>query len=197
MDTFQEIKDILKELAISQNRTDSQIAKLEAAQLKTDAQLAKTDAQLAKTIRKLDAIGVQLGDLGHSNGEAAESFFYNSLEEKKMLGKVKFDEVAKNIKQKKHRTEDEYDVFMENGNAVGIVEVKYKVTKEHINKLLEKKPTNFRILFPDYSQYKLYMGIAGFSFEPETEKMALDNGLVVLKQKGDVLQVESSTMKAF
>ena len=41
------------------------------------------------------------------------------------------------------------------------------------------------------------MGIAGFSFEPDTENYAADNGLVVLKQKGDHLEVNSSQMKAF
>jgi hypothetical protein len=114
-----------------------------------------------------------------------------------MLGDVKFDEIAKNIKQKHHKTEDEYDIFLENGNTVGIVEVKYKVTKNHIQKLIKKKASNFRILFPDYTDYKHYMGIAGFSFEPETESFAADNGLVVLKQKGDVIQVNSSQMRAF
>jgi hypothetical protein len=176
MDTLQEIKEILKELALSQKDTE--------------IKFKETDAKFKELHR-------QFSDIGLSNGEAAESFFYNSLEDNKMLGNVKFDEIAKNIKQKRHRTEDEYDIFLENGNSVGIFEVKYKVTKDHINKLIEKKASNFRILFPDYTDYKLYMGIAGLSFEANVEKMATDNGLVVLKQKGDVLQVNSSQMKAF
>jgi ribosomal protein L9 len=176
MDAIQEIKDLLKEFAIDQKA-------LQASQIENTA--------------KFKELHRQLSDIGLSNGEAAESFFYNSLEDNKMLGNVKFDEIAKNIKQKRHRTEDEYDIFLENGNSVGIIEVKYKVTKDHINKMVDKKANNFRILFPDYSDYKLYIGIAGLSFEPNVEKLASDNGLVVLKQKGEIMQVNSSHMRAF
>jgi hypothetical protein len=194
---FDEIREMLKQLVISQNRTDAQISKLEMAQEKTDAQLAKTDAQLAKTIKKLDAIGVQMGELGHSNGEYAETIFYDSLADKKTLGGIKYEVISKNANRRRHRTEDEYDILLQNGSAVGIIEVKYKVQKGHIEKLLSKKQENFRILFPEFNNFKLYMGIAGFSFEPETESFATDNGLVVLKQKGDIVQVNSSQMRAF
>ena len=90
-----------------------------------------------------------------------------------------------------------YDIFLENGTSVGIVEVKYKVQKAHIDKILAQKQKNFRIFFPEMKDYKLYMGIAGFSFESESEEYAMDNGLVVLKQKGKVVQVNASQMKAF
>ncbi len=113
------------------------------------------------------------------------------------MGSVKYDEVSKNIKAKKHRLEDEYDVFLENGNAVAIVEVKHKVQNTHIKRLLTHKAKNFRILFPDYANYKLYIGIAGLAFEQNTEEYAATNGIVVLKQKGEFMQVNSEKMKAF
>jgi hypothetical protein len=180
---FDEIRDILKQLAVSQKETD--------------ARFEKTEIQLAKTIKKLDAIGVQMGDLGHSNGEYAESFFYDTLADKKTLGGIKYDVISKNYKRRRQRTEDEYDIFLENGSVIGIIEVKYKVQEAHIEKLITKKKENFRILFPEFNNYKLYMGIAGLSFEPNVEQMAIDNGLVVLKQKGEILHVNSSHMMAF
>jgi hypothetical protein len=190
VDTIQEIKVLLKEFAIDQKA-------LQASQKETEARFKENAEESKKTEAKFKELHRQLSDIGLSNGEAAESFFYNSLEDKKMLGNIKFDEIAKNIKQKRHRTQDEYDIFLENCSSVGIIEVKYKVTKGHFNKLVEKKVSNFRILFPDYTDYKLCMGIAGLSFEPHVEKFAIDNGIVVLKQKGDILQVNSSQMRAF
>jgi hypothetical protein len=183
MDTLEEIKQIMKENAIAMAENAIAMAALRISQEKND--------------KKFDKLHAELGAIGHSNGDAAESFFYNSLEDNKVLGNVKFDEIIKNVKQKKHRQQDEYDIFLENGNSVGVIEVKYKVQQIHIDKLIEKKAENFRILFPDYTDYKLYVGIAGLSFEPETEEYAVKNGLVVLKQKGDVMQVNSSQMKAF
>jgi hypothetical protein len=199
--TDQELKDLFANLAIQSAKTDQELkdlfANLAIQSAKTDAQIAKTDAQMEKTEKYLKEIGRQLGDIGHSNGDAAENYFFNSLEDNIKLGKIKFDAISRNVKQRKHRLEDEYDIFLENGNAVGIIEVKYKVRKDHIESLLEKKAENFRILFPDYQDYKLYIGIAGLSIDAENEQYAIENGLVVLKQKGDVMQVNSQNMKSF
>ena len=200
----QDIWKILNDIAKSHAESNTILAELRNSQLKSDVIInelrnsqLKTDAQLAKTSKKLDAVAKQLGDIGHSNGDAAESFFFNSLEEKKAFGNVKFDTISQNVHQKRHRMEDEYDIFLENGNAVGIIEVKYKVQKHHIEKLLDKKASNFRTLFPDYDQYKLYIGIAGLSFDPIAEQYAQENGIVVLKQKGEVVEINSSQMRAF
>ena len=206
--TIEEIKQILKEntlamaeLRKAQAETTAQIKATDAELSKlfkeTDVMFKETDAKFKETDAKLKEIGRQLGDIGHSNGDVAEEFFYNSLNEHKYLGAIRFDEVSKNIKTKKHRLEDEYDVFMENGNAVAIVEVKHKVKQGHIEKLIEKKAKNFRILFPDYANYKLYVGIAGMAFEPHTEDFATQNGIAILKQKGDVMQVNTTNMRAF
>ena len=202
--TDQELKDLVASLALQSAKTDEELKALVAQSAKTDAQIAKTDedlkalvAQSAKTDAKLDRIGKQLGEIGHSNGDVAENYFFNSLEEEKSLGNIKFDYITKNIKTRKHRVEDEYDIFLENGNTVGIIEVKYNVKKEHINTLLEKKSKNFRILFPDYKDYNLYIGIAGLAVDKESEEYATENGLVVLKQQGDIMQVNSTGMRAF
>ena len=183
MDTLEEIKQLLKENAIQQAKNDKLFAELRISQ--------------AQNEKFLKEVGRQLGDIGHSSGDAAEAFFYNALEDNKMLGTVKFDEISKNIKPKKHRLEDEYDIFLENGNAVGIIEVKHKVRKDHITKLIDKKAENFRVLFPDYKAYKLFVGIAGLAFDHKIEEYAAENGIVVLKQKGEVMQINSSQMKAF
>jgi hypothetical protein len=135
--------------------------------------------------------------LGHSNGEHAESFFYDSLSKKMTLAGVKYDAISKNLKRRRNRTEDEYDIFLENGSAVGLIEVKYKVQKAHIDILLSVKKENFKIIFPEYNKYALYMGVAGFSFEPNVEKYASEHGIIVLKQKGKHLEVESSQVKTF
>jgi hypothetical protein len=226
MERIDRLEKLLEELIISQKETDAKFketdAKLEklfsetnamfketdAKFKETDAKFKETDAKLEKlfsetnamfkvTEDKLKEVGRQLGEIGHSSGDAAEEFFYNALDTHKYLGNIKFDEISKNIKAKKHRLEDEYDIFLENGNSVAVIEVKHKVKKDHITKLLDKKVKNFRILFPDYKNYKLFIAIAGLAFEHKTEEYATENGIVVLKQNGNILEVNSKLMKAF
>jgi len=191
----------MAELRKSQQETGLQIDKLTAEnqinQKENEIFVRKEISEITETDDLFEYVDNLFSHLGISGGDAAEEFFYNALDEKKELGGVKFDEITKNVKQKKHRLEEEYDIFMENGNSVAIVEVKHKVKKDHLEKLIAKKAENFRILFPDYSNYKLYVGIAGLAFEPKTEEYATENGIVVLKQKGNVMEVNSKQMRAF
>ncbi len=193
----------LLELKEAQLKTDAQIAELREAQLKTDAQLAKTDAQIEKLVAEGDKarktiveIGRQLGEIGHSSGDVTESFFMGWFLDHPFLGQVHFDEVSQNIKQKRQRLEDEYDIFLENKSAVGIVEVKYKVAKKHVDQVLQKKD-KFWMLFPDYKKRNLYLGIAGFAFERGVELYAMKKGLVVLKQKGEAVELNTQKMTAY
>jgi len=219
MNELDEIKQILKQLSVSQAKNDQQIAEDRAAQAKGFAKLraaqAKTDAQIAELrasqdeskIRNdkafddlrdfLKEVGRQLGEVGHNNGDFAEDFFFGSFEHNMNLGSVHFDAISRNLKSKKHRLEDEYDIVLENGDCVALIEVKYKVQPQHIKTLTTKKVENFRTLFPDYAKYKIYTGIAGLSFTPAAERLAHECGTVVIKQKGKHMEVDAENMQAF
>jgi len=58
--TDDELRSLVEGLAISQAKTDQEIDKLVASQIKTDAQMAKTDAQMAKTNVQLAKTNAQL-----------------------------------------------------------------------------------------------------------------------------------------
>jgi hypothetical protein len=193
----------IEALQKSQLKTDRQLAKTDAQLAKTDIQLAKTDAQLAlliaqqkegelqlaETKRILSGIGINLGDV-------AEDFFGNTLQEKKMLGDIQFDAVALQLKAHKGKVQDEFDIVMYNGHAIGLVEVKHKVHPSDIEKLVSTKLPNFRKLFPQYADFDFYLGIAGMSIPNTAADLAEKAGLAVLRQKGDVLLMNTN-LKAF
>lgn len=128
MKEAEEIWKILREVANGQQ-------KLKESQDRTDAQLAKTDAMLAKTIRKIDGLAELYGNVNHSNGEYTETYFYDSLADKKMLGGIKYDTISRNFTKRRNRVQDEYDILLENGSSVSVVETKYKVQLDHVDKL--------------------------------------------------------------
>jgi hypothetical protein len=41
------------------------------------------------------------------------------------------------------------------------------------------------------------LGIASFSFYPELEQFAKQNGVAILKQKGDVVEIEGTNLKVY
>ncbi len=64
--------------------------------------------------------------------------------------------------QQHHRDiQEEYDLVTTNGEAVGIIEIKYEAHQNGLDKL-KRKMRHFKKLFSIYNAYKLYGAIASF-----------------------------------
>ncbi|MFZ2967470.1 MAG: hypothetical protein WA080_00275, partial [Sulfuricurvum sp.] len=138
--TDQELKDLVASLAISQAKTDEQMKKTDEQMKKTDEQMKetdyqikelrksqqKTDEQMKRNEAKLTKMGVLLGNISNNQGDVAEEFFYNSLEDKKDLAGIHYDFIDKNWKSSTKNLRDEFDIVMVNGKDIAIIEVKYK-----------------------------------------------------------------------
>jgi len=165
------------------------VASLAVAQQKTDEQMKQTDEKLAKVSEKLDKVGDLVGGIGCNQGHIAEEFFYNSLIEDAHLGHIHFEDITKNMEKHRGNIQEEYDLVMTNGDAIGIVEVKYKAHEKDLNKL-ERKMRNFKKLFPIYAHYKLYGAIASFHINDDAKEQALQRGFFVLQRSGKIMQTD-------
>ena len=188
--TDNELKDLVAGLAITS-------AEIEAQMKLTDEQMKRTDEQMKRTDEKLERIGIRVGNIADNNGSSAEEYFFNSLEAQPILGGIKFDDVKRNVHSFKLKLEDEYDIVMYNGNCIALIECKYKAHEKDLRKLIDKKADNFRELFPYYKDYQIYLGLASFSFYPELESYAKEYGVAILKQKGDVMEIEADNLKVY
>ena len=176
--TDNELKELVAGLAVSQaktdakfleteeqmNRTDEQIKATSEQMKRTDEQLKRTDEQLKRTDEKLERIGIRLGNIADNNGSNAEEYFYNSLLDKIELGGISFDTIIKNYKVDSKRGQGEFDIVMMNGENIALIECKYKAHKNDVENLITKQVDNFKKLFPIYTLYRFYLGIASFSF---------------------------------
>ena len=179
--TDDELRELVANLALSQVKTDAQLAK-------TDAQLAKTDAQLAKTDAKLDKLAEMYGGVGNNQGKVAEEFYYNSFKNHLVLNGIHFDFIDKNVTRSKGGLEEEYDLLLVNGQEVYIIEVKYRLHPKDIERMVSRKLPNFKKLFPEYRHYSLHAALATFAVEDDVKQMALDQGITVLQRRGEVIE---------
>ena len=163
----------------------------------TLALIEKSDDQMKRNDAKLTRMGFTLGNMSNNHGESTEEYFYNSLSEDPRLGNIKFDEIIKNIHGKVARLEDEFDIAMYNGNNVALIECKYKAHENDVINLIEKKVQNFKQLFPFYANHNFYLGIASFSFYPKLEAFAKENGVAILRQKGNIVEIEADNLRAY
>lgn len=187
--TDEELKELVASLAVAQKHTDEQIAGLSVSQKHTDEQIAELKDSIKETNASLKRVGIDFGNMKKNQGDVAEEFFFNSLLDDPHLGGIHFDDIAKS--QFKHRgnLQEEYDIVMTNGSAVGIIEVKYKAHENDLDQL-ERKMKNFKKLFPVYENYKLYGAIASFHLYDAAIKKALERGFFVLQRSGDVVQTD-------
>ena len=181
--------------------TDNELKELVAGLAVSNAELTikmkETDEQMKRNEAKLTRMGFNLGNMSNNHGESTEEYFYNSLCEEPKLGNIRFDEIIKNIHGKVARLEDEFDIAMYNGNNVALIECKYKAHEKDVINLIEKKVYNFKQLFPFYANHNFYLGIASFSFYPKLEQLAKENGVAILRQKGDIVETEADTLKVY
>ena len=186
--TDNELKALVASIAEGQKKTDEQLKKTDEQLKKTDEQLQRTDAQLSKLGAKIDKVANMYGGMANNQGAATEEFYYNSLKSKPILQGIQFDVIYKNMTAAYAGIEDEYDIVLINGKAVYIIEVKYKVHLNDIEKLVTKKAKNFPKLFVEYANYQRYLGLACFYIDEETKKQALAQGVNVLQRKGNLIE---------
>ncbi len=182
--TDDELKALVASLAVDSKN-------LREAQKATDEQIKRTDEQMKRTDEKLERIGINLGNVTNNQGDVAEEFFFNSLIKDNHLGTIYFDDVVKNMEKHRGQIQEEYDLVMTNGDAIGIVEVKYKAHENDLDKL-DRKMKHFKKLFPIYQSYKQYGAIATFHINDDAKKEALRRGYFVLQRSGDLVHTESS-----
>ena len=205
--SFQEIRQMmaenaiqLRELKISQAQTDEQIR---ASQAKTDEQMKRNDEQMKRTDERLSAklekLSKELGNIGNNNGAVAEEFFWNALKNIKEFKGIKVDFADRNVYRQKGLLADEFDAVLWNGSSVIIVETKYKIHPNLIEKIKEKKIPNFKKLFSDKADHKIYYAIAGFAIPNQVAEEAKREGFFVIKQFADSenIIIENNEIKAY
>ena len=154
--------------------------------------------KFAETDRQIKAVNKQLGGMGNSNGDMAETYFINSFTKKMFFAGQNYDSISSNLskKVKSLNLQDEYDLVLYNGTSVVIIEIKYKADLDDIDTLL-KKALTFKKLFPEYVNFEIYLGLAGFSMTKKVEKTALKKGIAVIKQVGDAVVIIDNHLKVF
>jgi hypothetical protein len=196
--TDDELKELVASLAVdsknlheAQKTTDEQMKLNAIAQKATDEQMKLNAIAQQESTRKLDKLGELYGNLGQNQGDVAEEFFFQSLIKDTHLGKIHFDDVVKNMEKHRGKIQEEYDLVMTNGDAIAVVEVKYKAHTNDLDKL-DRKMKHFKPLFPIYRAFKQYGAIAAFHINDEAKEEALRRGYFVLQRTGDLVHTESS-----
>jgi len=91
----------------------------------------------------------------------------------------------------------EYDVFLKNGSAVAIIEVKQRVGKKALKHLIDVQLPRFKLFYPEYKDFKMYLSLGGMSFERGVAEEARRQGIATLMLSGDAVEIDDKDVKAW
>ena len=180
-------------------RTDEQMKRTDEQMKRTDEQMAKLQAeaseQIKKTGKEVERVSTLLGNMGINTGSFAEEFFYRSLQANPRLGNIFFDSIERRYRPVKGGTD--YDIVLKNGTSIGLIEVKYNAHPEHVREIKEKKIKQFRGQVHEFPHFQLYFGLASMITSEKLIENAKKEGIFLLTQKGEHLEVVNQEVRSF
>jgi hypothetical protein len=162
-----------------------------------DLQKKESDLRHKKMSEDLDKLKESVNAHIKNTSLIAEERFYVSLcNSDLMFFGEKFDTIERNVKYSKKGLNFEFDIVVENGTKVLLLETKYKAHVNDIEQIL-KKAEQFRRAFPEYANYEIYLGLASMAFYDELEQRCIKEGIAIFKAIDDTLIVTDENLKTF
>ena len=185
------VSDQIKETAAQLKETE-QVVKETSEQIKeTDRMVKETSTQMKETDRKLKELSARfttgIGNLTEGLLDpAALKLFQDAGYNVSRF----FPNMRK--KKKDSNVEMEIDQFMLDGDTAIAVEIKTACCKRDIDRFISKMD-NFKDLFPEFANKKIYLAIAAIKYEKGCDYYAHQAGLLVVRAMPDnIFSLDSS-----
>ena len=195
LESMQELRESIRELRKSQAETSEQIKENGEQIQELRKSQAQTDEQIKKTGKEVERVSTLLGNMGINTGSFAEEFFFRSLESNPRLGNILFDSIERRYRPVKGGTD--YDIVLKNGTCIGLIEVKYNAHPEQVREIKEKKIKQLRGQVHEFPHFQLYFGLASMITSEKLIENAKKEGIFLLTQKGEHLEVVNQEVRSF
>jgi hypothetical protein len=175
---------------LRENQRESQ---KEAAlrQAETARQMEETDRKMKETDRQMKEYNKRFGDFTRRFGEVVEYMIAPNLREKFQELGYDFPKANPNsdVSDRTNNIHLEIDVLLENGDKAMLVEVKTKLTTEHVNEHIERleKMRKYADLRGDK---RSFLGaVAGVVITSNVKEYALKQGFFVVEPSGETFTI--------
>ncbi|MCL1849825.1 MAG: hypothetical protein FWF70_00180 [Bacteroidetes bacterium] len=166
-------------------------------QIKENAiQSKETDKKFDRLEKMIERTNQQIGGISRSNGKFCEEYFINSFKENPTFLGEKFERVVEYLKPDPVVVNDEYDLVLRNGKTVVLIEMKYKAGTDDVGKMFSKL-NSYRANYPMFKDYKIYLCLASFRFPAKVRECAAKDGIVLIQQRGDKIEVISENVRTW
>jgi len=162
-----------------------------------ERKIAEVSKLQDRTDRKIDRLCGKVKGIDDNLGYHAEEFFQDVFTENMVFNGIQYDEIMLNIAHRKGEEEVEFDICLKNGNSLALIEVKNRVRPNFVDKMAKERVNKFRKYFPEFKDYDIYLGIAGFSFGKAVLEKAKQHGIGIIKQVGNGIEIKDGELKKY
>ena len=165
--------------------TDKQFKETDRQFKETKAQIKENDRMLSKRFKETDKKIKELSALFTSQwGKLVESLVEGDLI--KLLNEkgIEVQQTLQRVKGNKDGQNYEFDIIAVNGHEIVIVEVKTTLRVDDVNDFHEKLWKAKRYM-PDYTNKKIYGGMAFITADGSSDRMAEKLGFFVIRDTGN------------
>ena len=167
--------------------TDKKFQETDKKFQETDKKFQETREEIRETGRIVRNLSKEVGGIGNNIGEVAEEYFRGALENMKEFGGIKIEHVS-HFGRKGKNIQAEYDVVVFGKDTLVVVEVKHKLTRDHVSNFVSESIPKFIVVFPEYSGYKIMGAVAGMTTTKSAVNLAISKGLFVITQSGQKIE---------
>jgi hypothetical protein len=190
-----EAKEWKKESAEMKKQADKDTREMKEETRRVSKNL---EIMIAESRRDMKELNRHLGGIDNSNGEIAEQYFYNAFKRNKTFVNENFDEIRRNLSYNNGVKGAEFDIVLFNGKSAALIEVKYNAKPDNIRiRDIISRVEVFKMLYPEYKNHIIYLGVAAMSFRKGLEQRLHRNGIATIRQVGKKMVVYDTEVKAF
>jgi hypothetical protein len=158
----------------------------------TREQIKETDRILSERFKETDArfkeTQKMMGNLTNSWGTFVEGMVMPSVLKIFNERGIDIEEVYSRAKSRKKDETMEIDIIGDNSSYVVAIEVKSKLLSYDVLQFVEKLG-RFKYFFPKYAGKYLIGAAAGITIDESVKKLALNNELFIIMQKGEEMEI--------
>ena len=185
---FQETDRKFQETDRKFQETDRKFQETDRKFQETEHLIQEVDQQIKEVNKQIKEVNKQIGNLGGKWGRFVENMVAPACETLFISRGIPVHQVSQRVKKRLDNKTLEIDVLVTNENHVLVVEVKSSLGVDNVKELIQDLK-EFRQFFPEYNQKQLYGAVAGIEIEEGADKYAYRQGLFVLAQSGETVNI--------
>lgn len=215
--SWMELKEFIAAVSVQMRETDKRIEasrmetdkRIEESRIETDRRMQETDRRMQETDRRMRETerwfkesGMRIEKTDKKLKDLNDQFVSQTGH---ILEGLTKRSALRALKKAGFKVEQSFKEMTGSNSALGLnmeidllyvdtteaiaVEVKTQCTKAKINHFL-KQMGNFKLLYPLFANYEVYVAVAALNYTKEAETYAREKGLIVIHVSDDIFTIE-------